>query len=70
VPVNAPTSADGIAAVSNHTKGLAIDFISGSLDHLASLVRQFSYSHLAMLSPLRVASIAREPGCVHVNLAN
>lgn len=70
VPVNAPTSADGMAAVSNHTKGLAIDFISGSLDHLASLVRQFSYSHLAMLSPLRVASIAREPGCVHVNLAN
>ncbi|HET6401423.1 MAG TPA: hypothetical protein VFH95_08500 [Candidatus Kapabacteria bacterium] len=70
VPVYAPTSAGGMALASNHTKGLAIDFISGSLDHLASLVRSFSYSHLAMLSPLRVASIAREPGCVHVNLAN
>ncbi|HZK77134.1 MAG TPA: hypothetical protein VFD13_09515, partial [Candidatus Kapabacteria bacterium] len=70
VPVYAPNSAGGEALASNHTKGLAIDFISGSLDHLASLVRSFSYSHLAMLSPLRVASIAREPGCVHVNLAN
>lgn len=70
VPVYAPNSAGGEALASNHTKGLAIDFISGSLDHLASLIRSFSYSHLAMLSPLRVASIAREPGCVHVNLAN
>jgi hypothetical protein len=68
VPVYAPSSAGGEALASNHTKGLAIDFISGSLDHLASLVRSFSHSHLAMLSPLRVASIAREPGCVHVNL--
>ncbi len=70
VPVNAPTSADGEADVSNHTKGLAIDFISGSLDHLASLIRNFAHTRLAMLSPLRVASIAREPGCVHVNLMN
>lgn len=69
VPVYAPNSAGGDALASNHTKGLAIDFISGSLDHLASLVRNFSHSRLAMLSPLRVASIAREPGCVHVNLA-
>ena len=69
VPVNAPSSADGEAEASNHIRGLAIDLISGSLDRLASLVRNFSHSRLAMLSPLHVASIAREPGCVHVNLA-
>ena len=69
VPVYAPNSAGGEASASNHIKGLAIDFISGSLDHLASMIRSFSHSRLAMLSPLHVASIAREPGCVHVNLA-
>lgn len=68
VPVNAPSSAGGEASASNHIKGLAVDFIGGSLDRLASLVREFSHSSLAMLSPLHVASIAREPGCVHVNL--
>gem|GEM_PF-2367189 len=68
VPVYAPNSAGGEASASNHIKGLAVDFISGSLDHLAALVRSFSASRLAMLSPLRVVSIAREPGCVHVNL--
>ena len=68
VPVYAPNSAGGEASASNHIKGLAVDFISGSLDHLASLVREFSHSRLGMLSPLHVVSIAREPGCVHVNL--
>ncbi|HEY3875329.1 MAG TPA: hypothetical protein VGM92_07615 [Candidatus Kapabacteria bacterium] len=69
VPVNAPSSAGGEASASNHIKGLAVDFIAGSLDHLASLVRSFSRSSFAMLSPLHVTTIAREPGCVHVNLA-
>jgi hypothetical protein len=68
VPVNAPASAGGEAATSNHIKGLAIDMISGSLDHLRDLVTGFAHSIFAKKSPLQVASIAREPGCVHVNL--
>jgi hypothetical protein len=68
VPVNAPASAGGEAQASNHIKGLAVDMISGSLDHLRNLVLGFASSVYAMHSPLKVASIAREPGCVHVNL--
>lgn len=69
VPVNAPSSANGEASASNHIKGMAVDFIAGSLDHLVSLIHGFSRSSFAMLSPLHVTTIAREPGCVHVNLA-
>ena len=69
VPVNAPSSAGGEAAASNHIKGLAVDLISGSLDHLSHLILGFARSSFASRSLLRVASIAREPGCVHVNLA-
>jgi hypothetical protein len=68
VPVNAPASAGGEAATSNHIKGLAVDLISGSLDHLRDLITGFAHSIFAKKSPLQVASIAREPGCVHVNL--
>jgi len=68
VPVNAPASAGGEAATSNHIKGLAVDFIAGSLDRLKDLIWGFAHSSFAKKSPLQVASIAREPGCVHVNL--
>jgi hypothetical protein len=68
VPVNAPASAGGEAETSNHIKGLAIDLIAGSLDHLRNLVLGFSHSIFAKKSSLQVASIAREPGCVHINL--
>ncbi|HWF43225.1 MAG TPA: hypothetical protein VG537_01155 [Candidatus Kapabacteria bacterium] len=68
VPVNAPASAGGEAAASNHIKGLAVDLISGSLDHLRSLILGFAHSSFASRAPLAVASIAREPGCVHINL--
>jgi hypothetical protein len=68
VPVNAPASAGGEASASNHIKGLAVDLISGSLDHLRSLILGFARSSFALRSPLSVASIAREPGCVHINL--
>ncbi|SRR5579883_523028 len=68
VPVNAPSSAGGEAATSNHIKGLAVDVIGRSLDHIASLVRSFASSSFAHKAPLLVASIAREPGCVHINL--
>ena len=69
VPVNAPASAGGEASASNHIKGLAVDLISGSLDHLSHLILGFAHSSFALHSPLRVASIAREAGCVHINLA-
>ena len=68
VPVYAPNTAGGEASASNHIKGLAVDVISGSLDHLRNLVTDFSHSIFARKSPLQVASIAREPGCVHINL--
>jgi hypothetical protein len=68
VPVNAPASAGGEASASNHIKGLAVDLISGSLDHLSHLIIGFAHSSFALRSPLQVASIAREAGCVHVNL--
>jgi hypothetical protein len=68
VPVNAPASAGGEAQASNHLKGLAVDMISGSLDHLKNLVLGFASSSFAEKAALRVVSIAREPGCVHVNL--
>ena len=69
VPVNAPGAAGGEAQASNHIKGLAVDMISGSLDHLKEMVLGFSSSSFAHKAALRVVSIAREPGCVHVNLA-
>lgn len=68
VPVNAPASAGGEAEASNHIKGLAVDMISGSLDHLKQLVLGFASSSFANRAALHVASIAREAGCVHVNL--
>ena len=68
VPVYAPASAGGEASASNHIKGLAVDLISGSLDHLKNLIMGFASSTFASRSALHVLSIAREPGCVHVNL--
>jgi hypothetical protein len=47
---------------------MAVDLISGSLDHLRSLVLAFANSSFAQHAALKVMSIAREPGCVHVNL--
>lgn len=71
VPVYAPKEAPGVySEVSNHTKGLAVDLISGSLDHLHGLVANFEHSAYAAMAPLRVVSIAREAGCVHINLAS
>jgi hypothetical protein len=71
VPVYAPKVAPGVSGeISNHTKGLAVDLISGSLDHLHEMVASFAHSSFAAMSPLRVVSIAREAGCVHINLAH
>lgn len=70
VPVYAPKQVAGVESqISNHTKGLAVDLISGSLDKLHGLISNFAHSSYAAMSPLRVVSIAREAGCVHVNLA-
>ena len=69
VPVYAPAMVAGqVVTVSNHLRGLAVDFISGSLDKLSSLVMCFAHSSFAAHSALSVVSVAREPGCVHVNL--
>jgi hypothetical protein len=71
VPVYAPKEVPGVySEISNHTKGLAVDLISSSLDHLHNLVSDFKQSAFAAMSPLRIVSIAREAGCVHINLAN
>ena len=68
VPVNAPENIPG-AQVSNHLKGMAIDFIGGSLDNVNSWLRSFSTSKMGKSTALYITSIAREPGCVHINLA-
>lgn len=71
VPVYAPKLTPGVSGeISNHTKGLAVDLISGSLDHLHELISNFAHSSFAAMAPLRVVSIAREAGCVHINLAH
>ena len=69
VPVNAPAEVPGVdVRPSMHLKGLAIDFISSNLDNLRSWLASFARSKYAKESDLEVASIVREPGCVHVNL--
>jgi hypothetical protein len=70
VPVNAPGEADGAHVnVSNHLKGLAIDMIGPQgLDRLHSQVVSFEHSKFAQNAKLAVTTIAREAGCVHINL--
>jgi hypothetical protein len=70
VPVNAPAEVEGVRVnVSNHLKGLAIDFIGPQgLDRLRSQVMSFAHSKFGKSAKLAVTTIAREPGCVHVNL--
>ncbi|GEM_PF-2192793 len=69
VPVNAPAEVPGAdVRTSMHLKGLAIDFISDNLDHLRSMLADFSRSKYATEAPLKITGIVREPGCVHINL--
>lgn len=70
VPVNAPAEVEGVRVnVSNHLKGLAVDFIGPQgLDRLRSQVIGFQRSKFGRAAKLAVTTIAREPGCVHVNL--
>jgi hypothetical protein len=70
VPVNAPLEVPGVHVnVSNHLKGLAIDMIGPQgLDRLHSQVVNFKNSKFARQANLAITTIAREPGCVHVNL--
>jgi hypothetical protein len=70
VPVNAPAEVEGVRVnVSNHLKGLAVDFIGPQgLDRLRSQIAGFQRSKFGRAAKLAVTAIVREPGCVHVNL--
>jgi hypothetical protein len=69
VPVYAPTNVPGEKlTVSNHLKGMAIDFVGKNLDQVKGWLNNFSNSSLGKTTVLRITSIAREPGCIHINL--
>ncbi len=70
VAVNAPADIPGQdIKTSMHLKGLAIDFIAGSLDQLSGWLADFSRSAYAKNTSLKIIGIVREPGCIHINLA-
>ena len=69
VPINAPAPVPGEnVRTSMHLQGLAIDLISNNLDHLRSMLANFSRSEYAGQAQLHITGIIREPGCVHINL--
>lgn len=69
VPINAPAPVPGEnVRTSMHLQGLAIDLISNNLDHLRSMLANFSRSEYAGQAQLHITGIVREPGCVHINL--
>jgi hypothetical protein len=69
VPVNAPAAVPGTRVrTSAHLEGRAIDIISDDLDHLKGVVAAFMRSSYAKQADLKIASILREPGCLHLTL--
>jgi hypothetical protein len=69
VPVNAPAAVPGVRVrTSAHLQGHAIDIISHDLDHLKGVVAGFMRSSFARQSDMKIGSILREPGCLHLTV--
>lgn len=72
IPVNPPATvvkSDGSeVGASLHTKGLALDVVSGSLNALTQILVQYGNTQIPAGS-LHMTSLTRERDCVHIALA-